>query len=165
MVAHLSQSTLSINWQVNSYFTYEGGGSTPSWMVSTRGFLPLHFLQFDWLRAVVFQLNLKYLHVKITKLLQVVVQTNNSMICTWYLAEMPLVIFQNCLKFHSPKLCITISKYHWWYLRHISLKIMLLPIQNACLLIGHFRVPKTLTFKIRPSAKPLLWKWVLFAWE
>ena len=24
------------------------------------------FLQFDWLRAIVFQLNLKYLHVKIT---------------------------------------------------------------------------------------------------
>ena len=31
------------------------------------------FLQFDWLRAVVFQLNLKYLHVKITNLLWVVV--------------------------------------------------------------------------------------------
>ena len=31
------------------------------------------FLQFDWLRAVVFQLNLKHLHVKITNLLQVVV--------------------------------------------------------------------------------------------
>ena len=31
------------------------------------------FLQFDWLRAVVFQLNLKYLHVKITILLRVVV--------------------------------------------------------------------------------------------
>ena len=31
------------------------------------------FLQFDWLRAVVFQLNLKYLHVKITKPLWVVV--------------------------------------------------------------------------------------------
>ena len=31
------------------------------------------FLQFDWLRAVIFQLNLKYLNVKITKLLQVVV--------------------------------------------------------------------------------------------
>ena len=31
------------------------------------------FLQFDWLRAVVFQLKLKYLHVKITNLLQVVV--------------------------------------------------------------------------------------------
>ena len=38
-------------------------------------FILLHekFLQFDWLRAVVFQLNLKYLHVKITKLLRVVV--------------------------------------------------------------------------------------------
>ena len=31
------------------------------------------FLQFDWLRAVVFQLSLKYLHVKITKPLRVVV--------------------------------------------------------------------------------------------
>ena len=31
------------------------------------------FLQFDWLRAVVFQLNLKYLHVKITTLLWIVV--------------------------------------------------------------------------------------------
>ena len=38
-------------------------------------FILLHdkFLQFDWLRAVVFQLNLKYLHVKITNLLWVVV--------------------------------------------------------------------------------------------
>ena len=27
------------------------------------------FLQFDWLRAMIFQLNLKYLHVKITNLL------------------------------------------------------------------------------------------------
>ena len=38
-------------------------------------FIPLYekFLQFDWLRAVVFQLNLKYLHVKITNLLRVVV--------------------------------------------------------------------------------------------
>ena len=31
------------------------------------------FLQFDWLKAMVFQLNLKYLHVKITKQLMVVV--------------------------------------------------------------------------------------------
>ena len=38
------------------------------------GLILLHekFLQFDWLRAVVFQLNLKYLHVKITNLLRVV---------------------------------------------------------------------------------------------
>ena len=43
-------------------------------------FILLHekLLQFDWLRAVVFQLNLKYLHVKITNLLRVVV----CMICT-----------------------------------------------------------------------------------
>ena len=40
------------------------------------------FLQFGWLRAVVFELNLKYLHVKNTKPLRVVVQTNTSMICT-----------------------------------------------------------------------------------
>ena len=31
------------------------------------------FLKFDWLRAVIFQLNLKYLHVNITKQLMVVV--------------------------------------------------------------------------------------------
>ena len=31
------------------------------------------FLKFDWLRAAVFQLNLKYLRVKITNLLWVVV--------------------------------------------------------------------------------------------
>ena len=31
--------------------------------------------------------------------------------------------------------------------------------------IGHFRVPRTLTFKMRPSAQPFLWKWVLFAGE
>ena len=36
------------------------------------------FLQFDWLKAVVFRFNLKYLHVKIKNLLRVVVQTNNS---------------------------------------------------------------------------------------
>ena len=37
--------------------------------------IPLHekFLLFDWLRAVVFQLNLKYIHVKVTNLLRVVV--------------------------------------------------------------------------------------------
>ena len=47
-----------------------------SWIWITFTIL-LHekFLQFDWLRAVVFQLNLKYLHVKITNvnLLRVVV--------------------------------------------------------------------------------------------
>ena len=31
--------------------------------------------------------------------------------------------------------------------------------------IGHFRVPKTLTFKMRLGAQPFLWKWVLFTRE
>ena len=31
--------------------------------------------------------------------------------------------------------------------------------------IGHFRVPKTLAFKMRPSSQPFLWKCVLFARE
>ena len=55
-----------------------GGGDAIS------SFILLHekFLQLDWLRAGVFQLNLKNLHVKITNLLRVVVLTNNCMICT-----------------------------------------------------------------------------------
>ena len=36
------------------------------------------FLQFDWLKAVVFGINLKNRHVKIRKLLRVVVQPNNG---------------------------------------------------------------------------------------
>ena len=49
------------------------------------------------------------------------------MICTRYLAWIPLVIFQSCLKF---QFCKTISKYHSWYLCQISLQIMLLPIRT-----------------------------------
>ena len=46
---------------------------TSRFTVWINGFILLHekFLQIDWLRAVVFQLNLKYLHVKITNLLRV----------------------------------------------------------------------------------------------
>ena len=32
-------------------------------------------------------------------------------------------------------------------------------------MLGHFWVPKTLTFKMSLSARPFLWKWVLFTWE
>ena len=42
-------------------------------MISDLILLREKFLQFDWLRAVVFQLNLKNLHVKITNLLWVAV--------------------------------------------------------------------------------------------
>ena len=38
-------------------------------------------------------------------------------------------------------------------------------LNTAFNLIGHVRVPKTLTFKMRLGAQPFLWKWVLFAWE
>ena len=49
------------------------GNSTHLDGISPVILLHAKFLQFDWLRAVVFQLNLKYLHVKITNLLRVVV--------------------------------------------------------------------------------------------
>ena len=46
----------------------------PNTSKQQQTFILLHekFLQFDWLRAVIFQLNLKYLHVKITNLVRVV---------------------------------------------------------------------------------------------
>ena len=47
------------------------------------------FLQFDWLRAVVFQLNLKYLHVKIT---------NHAITYTNLLSEATLLTIGNGLK-------------------------------------------------------------------
>ena len=44
----------------------------PGFEQMVSDFILLHeeFLQFDWLRAVVFQLNLEYLHVKTTNLLR-----------------------------------------------------------------------------------------------
>ena len=55
------------------------------------------------------------------------------------------------------------SMWKWW--------ISSGDISGSCLLsgvalawIGHFRVPKTLTFKMRLGEQPFLWKWVLFAW-
>ena len=55
----VKKKSISLLWELNSIFM----------------FILLHekFLIFDWLRAVVFQLNLKYLHVKITNLFWVVV--------------------------------------------------------------------------------------------
>ena len=55
----VKKKSISLLWELNSISM----------------FILLHekFLIFDWLRAVVFQLNLKYLHVKITNLVRVVV--------------------------------------------------------------------------------------------
>ena len=47
----------------------------------------------------------------------------------------------------------------------ISNKLTLNTAKTEFMLIGHFRVPKTLTFKMRLGTQPFLWKWVLFAWE
>ena len=52
----------------------------------------------------------------------------------------------------------------------VSIWLMLLQVSNMdpnlrASAIGHFWVPKTLSLKVRPSAQPFLWKWVLFAWE
>ena len=62
-------------------------------------FILLHekFLQFDWLRAVIFQLNLKYLHVKITNLLRVWYKQ----IIAWFVRDI----------WH---------KYHSWYFKIVS---------------------------------------------
>ena len=51
----------------------DGVHSGESQFISTNILLHGRFLQFDLLRAVEFQLNLKYLHVRITKRLRVVV--------------------------------------------------------------------------------------------
>ena len=53
----------------------------------------------------------------------------------------------------------------WLYLTHeIDCKLHVSFSVGPCT-TAHFRVPKSLTFKMRPSAQPFLWKWVLFAWE
>ena len=49
------------------------GETCPKFTITNVILLKEKFLKFDWLRAVVFQLNLKYLRVKITNLLRVVV--------------------------------------------------------------------------------------------
>ena len=58
------------------------------------------FLQFDWLGGVVFQLNLKYLHVKIKHDLYVIIGINTtreisklSQIITFNDFEIPVVVF------------------------------------------------------------------------
>ena len=62
--------------------TYSGLELVYLWPIWHIILLHEKFMQFDWLRAVVFQLNLKYLEMKIANLLRVVVSTNNRMICT-----------------------------------------------------------------------------------
>ena len=62
-----NDGVLLTNFEI--YGRMKSGGLIPLFVI----LLHEKFLQFDWLRAVVLQLNLKYLHVKITNLLRVVV--------------------------------------------------------------------------------------------
>ena len=62
-----------------SFHTFRGHPTSLAFLdvrlLYVKFFMLLHdkFLQFDWLGAMVFRLNLKYLHVKITNLLLVIV--------------------------------------------------------------------------------------------
>ena len=67
--------TVSIQPIVSSFVSVTDSQHHPvmlEWF-SILTLLHKQFQQFDWLKAVVFQLNLKYLHVKVTYLLEVVV--------------------------------------------------------------------------------------------
>ena len=63
---------LTMNWRLQKVVVDSKNWVANRWC-STVILLHERCLQFDWLRAVVFQLNLKYPHVKITNLLRVVV--------------------------------------------------------------------------------------------
>ena len=55
----------------------------------------------------------------------------------------------------------------WLTKRTVKRVILLITAENwlPAITKGYFRVPKTLTFKMRLGAQPFLWKWVSFAWE
>ena len=75
MQTRLFKVKIVLGKKLRSSFSVLHLGIVKLFSVSAARIILLHetFLQFDWLRAVVFQLNLKYLPVKITNLLRVVV--------------------------------------------------------------------------------------------
>ena len=84
------------------------------------------FLQFDWLRAVVFLLNLRYLHLKITKLLRKLEKKKKrhdlDVIFGIHTTRNISKLSQISLPHRLVKLRITILIYHPWYLCQISLQ-------------------------------------------
>ena len=68
--ASVTQKTPTTSWK---RIRLNGAPYHPLHAITNFILLQEKFLQFDWLRAVVFQRNLKYLHVKITNLLRVVI--------------------------------------------------------------------------------------------
>ena len=73
--------------------------------------------------------------------------------------------FCNCIHNCSdlPSYNSSLRSSHIWFSFIHNFIILLSLVYNES--IGHFRVPRTFTFKTRPSAQTFLWKWVLFAWE
>ena len=63
------ETSVTINNSPIQDYTHPDDHAQPTYVI----LLCEKLLQFDWLRAVVFQLNLKNLHMQITNLLQVVV--------------------------------------------------------------------------------------------
>ena len=87
-------------------------------------FILLHekFLRFNWFRAVVFQLNLKYLHVKLQTLAWFEPDIWHKY-HSWYFK-----IVWNFTRLTAREITYNNFEHHSWYLCQISLLIMLLPI-------------------------------------
>ena len=56
----------------------------------------------------------------------------------------------------------TLSRIFIW---NLFFSTLLVHREGRLTWIGHFQVPKILTFRARLSAKPFLWKWVSIAWN
>ena len=65
----------------------------------------------------------------------------------------------NCSPIQTPNL--SWSNHYIWNIFRLLQAVRDSRVREIC----HFWVPKTLTFKRRPSAQPFLWKWVLLAWK
>ena len=74
---------------------------------------------------------------------------------SYFIATMVLIVKQSNLI----ELLLKWNSHHGWFKEWMNVACYFLDW------IGHFRLPKTLTFKMRLSAQTFLWKWVLFAWE
>ena len=74
-----------------------------------------------------------------------------------YLSKRCMLSLINCSPIQTPNF--------FWSNHYIWNLLSLLQAVRDSREIGHFRVPKTLTFKRWPNAQPFLWKWVLLAWK
>ena len=79
-------------------------------------------------------------------------------VCTWFVSDLrPVAKINECSCL--PAYLKTLIKLSTWRTSAC------VPTLTKNAVIGHFRVPKTVTFKMRLCAQPFLRKWVLLAWE